>query len=142
MALWDHPNSWANKYADTGGFPPECVEFMEWYILPKSERNPTTAAEWSREHNVPYITITAWKRRDDVRKEMNRLAEHLNVSSFRTQEVVNALYNAAIAGDTKAMTSYLEYVKVFQPVRKVIVESEELEKLSDEEIKLLLAEEI
>lgn len=137
----DHPLAWANKYPDTG-FPPWADAFINWLLLPRWERVPKTQSEFAREWKKQPADVSKIKHDDRFRKELSKRADQYNLHPERIQEVMNALYESAVKGDTKAMALYLTHAQAIQPsVKRIVIEDERIEKLSDEELAALIQEE-
>ena len=67
--------------------------------------------------------------------EWDRRAAELNVHPERTQGVVDALHAAAIQGDVKAASLYLQYIEKFTPKRRLVLDDDrEVSGLSDSEL--------
>lgn len=107
-------------------------EFIDWLVDPG--RVPATQKEWAALHGVNPDTVSRWKRNTDFVREWEGRARELNVGVERTQAVVNALFGAATAGDTKAASLYLQYIDKFTPKHRVVVEDVEVAGLSDAEL--------
>ena len=64
----------------------------------------------------------------------------MNVHPERTQGVVDALHRAAVDGDVKAASLYLQYIEKFTPKRRLVVDDDRLVSgLSDAELSAELA---
>lgn len=132
------PRHWERKYfptINTGSDGSEFVSaaqhaFIEFLLTP----GHGTMAEWARQNDVPASTCSAWKRERFFKEEWERQARKLNVGIERIQNVVDAMFAAAMGGDTKAMSMYLQYVKEFIPTSKVVHEDGSVKNMTDEEL--------
>lgn len=107
-------------------------EFIDWLVSP--DRSPSSQKEWAVLHGVSPDSLCRWKRNPDFVREWEGRARELNVGVERTQAVVNSLFAAATAGDTKAASLYLQYIDKFTPRQRIVVEDAEVAGLSDEQL--------
>jgi hypothetical protein len=107
-------------------------EFIDWLVDPM--RSPATQREWAVLRGISPDTVSRWKRNPDFVRVWEGRARELNVGVERTQAVVNALFGAATAGDTKAASLYLQYIDKFTPKQRLVVEDAEVAGLSDAEL--------
>lgn len=110
-------------------------EFMTWLIDPG---RVGTQAEWARSHGVTEATLSNWKRSPDFKRELERKLAEINVNPIRIQKVVDAMWDKAAQGDTKAAELYLRYIEKLQPQRPVLEDDTDVSKLSDQELLNLL----
>src|SRR5688572_15154489 len=96
--------------------PPDRRESIAASLLwPAGLRNPAKQEGLAAQLGIHPDTITRIKRDERFRKMLEKRADGLNLDPERIQAVINAMYAKACAGDTKAASLYLEYVKQFQP---------------------------
>lgn len=130
------------KDPDTGKLvmPAIQVQFLDWLLtFPRAG----TQAEWARENNVDERGVRRWKADPRFKREWDARAQELNLSPERVQAVLDNLYEIASVGNgaaaVKAGALYLEYVGKFMPARKIVVEGDDLESLSNEDLALMAA---
>ena len=121
------PESWAN--------------LLDWLLL-GPDREPKHQYEWAEENGVHKDSIRRIKRDARFIREWEPRAAELNVSPERTQSVVDALHQQAVAGNTQAASLYLQYIDKFTPTRKVVVDEAAVEGLSDSELAEALEAEV
>jgi len=112
--------------------PPLQSEFLDWLLT--DPREPQTVALWAADHGVHSDSPKRWKRDHRFSSEWERRATEKNISVDRVQSVVDSLHFAAINGDTKAASLYLQYIDRFTPKRIVKVEDAETKGLSDQDL--------
>jgi len=123
-----------------GGKPPDYVlEYVEWLVTPEQLRQPRTKAAWAEEHGFNRKTLTDWEHDDRVRWAIRDRADSLNMSPERVQEVMNALFNKAKAGDVQASKLYLDHVDKIMP-REGTAGKGGYEDMSDEQLAELAKE--
>ena len=121
---------------DTGTkvMPASWGKLLDWLLL-GPERAPSTQRDWATENDMHEDSIRRIKRDPRFVREWDRRAAELNVNPERVQSVVDALWQRASAGDTKAASLYLQYVEKFTPKRRVVVDDErEAVGMSDAEL--------
>jgi hypothetical protein len=122
---WDNQtNSWA--------IPDIQSKFLDWLL--SDPQDPPSRSEWCKENNVHYDTPKRWKRDKRFNEEWDRRAREKNISVDRVQSVVDALHQAAVNGDVKAASLYLQYIDRFVPKRVVKLEDADTKALSDEDL--------
>lgn len=122
---WDNQtNSWS--------MPPQQSEFLDWLL--SDPKDPASRTVWCEQHGVHPDTPKRWKRDKRFNEEWERRAREKNISVDRVQSVVDSLHNAAINGDVKAASLYLQYIDRFTPKRVVKVEDSETKGLSDDDL--------
>ena len=122
------PNAWRN--------------FLDWLLL-GPEREPSTQKAWAEAHEVHEDSLRRWKRDPRFIREWDRRAAELNINPERVQSVVDALWQRASAGDTKAASLYLQYVEKFTPKRRLVVDdAREVAGMSDAELADALESEV
>ena len=121
--------------------PDTWKNYLDWLL--SEVREPATSKAWALENGFNDRTVRRWKADSRFIREWDRRAAELNVHPERTQSVVDALHKAAVAGDVKAASLYLQYIEKFTPRRKVVVEDErDAQSFSDDELASLLEEEV
>jgi len=121
---------------DTGEkvMPDSWQAFLDWK-LQGPDRDPKHQYEWARENGVHEDSVRRWKRDPRFIKEWDRRAAELNIHPERTQGVIDSLHLAAVGGDVKAASLYLQYIEKFTPKRRLIVDDErDAAGLSDNEL--------
>ena len=114
--------------------PKSWRDLLDW-LLQGPERKPATQKLWALEHGIHEDSIRRIKRDPRFIREWDRRAAELNVNPERVQSVVDALWQRASEGDTKAAALYLQYVDKFTPKRRVVVDDErEASGMSDDEL--------
>ena len=120
---------------DTGEkvMPDNWKKYLDWLL--SEDREPSTTKAWAAENGVNDRTVRRWKADPRFIREWDRRAAELNVHPERTQSVVDALHAAAVAGDVKAASLYLQYIEKFTPQRRVVVDDDRMVAgLSDSEL--------
>ena len=125
---------------DTGlqRMPVDWALYLDWLL--DEGREPATSKAWAEANGYNDRTVRRWKA--DIRfiREWDRRAAELNVHPERTQGVVDALHRAAVDGDVKAASLYLQYIEKFTPKRRLVVDDDRLVSgLSDAELSAELA---
>ena len=121
---------------DTGEkvMPDSWQAFLDWK-LQGPDRDPKHQYEWARENGVHEDSVRRWKRDPRFIREWDRRAAELNIHPERTQGVIDSLHLAAVGGDVKAASLYLQYIEKFTPKRRLIVDDErDAAGLSDNEL--------
>ena len=122
---WDNQsNSWS--------MPQVQSEFLDWLLSDPKE--PATRQGWADLHGVHVDSLKRWKRDKRFQEEWERRAREKNISVDRVQSVVDSLHAAAINGDVKAASLYLQYIDRFTPKRVVKVEDSDTKAMSDDEL--------
>ena len=113
--------------------PDKWKAYLDWLL--SESREPATTREWAIQNDVNERTVRRWKNDSRFIREWDRRAAELNVHPERTQSVVDALHAAAVAGDVKAASLYLQYIEKFTPKRRVVVDDDRMVSgLSDSEL--------
>ena len=126
---------------DTGQLrmPDDWARYLDWLL--DESRVPATSVAWAEENGYNDRTVRRWKADPRFIREWDRRAAELNVHPERTQGVVDALHRAAVAGDVKAASLYLQYIEKFTPKRRLVVDDErDVVGLSDAELSAELAQ--
>ena len=129
---------------DTGTkvMPASWGKLLDWLLL-GPERAPSTQRDWATENDLHEDSIRRIKRDPRFVREWDRRAAELNVNPERVQSVVDALWQRASAGDTKAASLYLQYVEKFTPKRRLVVDdAREVAGMSDAELADALESEV
>lgn len=114
--------------------PDSWKAFLDWK-LQGPDRDPRHQYEWAELNGVHEDSVRRWKRDPRFIKEWDRRAAELNIHPERTQGVIDSLHLAAVGGDVKAASLYLQYIEKFTPKRRVVVDDErEVAGLSDVEL--------
>ena len=114
--------------------PDSWKAFLDWK-LQGPDRDPKHQYEWAALNGVHEDSVRRWKRDPRFIKEWDRRAAELNIHPERTQGVIDSLHLAAVGGDVKAASLYLQYIEKFTPKRRVVVDDErEVAGLSDGEL--------
>jgi len=126
---------------DTGQLrmPDDWARYLDWLL--DEGRVPSTSVAWAEENGYNDRTVRRWKADPRFIREWDRRAAELNVHPERTQGVVDALHRAAVAGDVKAASLYLQYIEKFTPKRRLVVDDDrDVGSLSDAELSAELAQ--
>jgi hypothetical protein len=116
------------------------VKYLEWLLDPLQLVDGVTVsskAEWARIHGVHATTPRNWERDSEFRRVWDRELSKRNVDPGRTQQVIDAMHEAAAGGDVQAAKLYLAYVERFQPPPEP-EQHKDASELSDEELEELL----
>jgi hypothetical protein len=113
--------------------PATWAKYLDWLL--SEVREPSTSKAWAAENGFNDRTLRRWKADSRFVREWDRRAAELNVHPERTQGVVDALHKAAVAGDVKAASLYLQYIEKFTPKRRLVVDDDRVVSgLSDAEL--------
>jgi hypothetical protein len=113
--------------------PDKWKSYLDWLL--SEGREPATTREWAIQNDVNERTVRRWKNDSRFIREWDRRAAELNVHPERTQSVIDALHAAAVTGDVKAASLYLQYIEKFTPKRRVVLDDDrEVSGLSDYEL--------
>lgn len=131
-----------NAHADglqfDGTYPAIWDEFVDYWTDPETQRR--SAAAFARDHGLNPSSVRAWVTRNPtIKRLIEKRYEDLNLSPDRIQKVVDAMYDAAAAGDTKAATLYLQFVERLSP-KKIVIEDKRTSDLTDDELAAELRE--
>lgn len=107
-------------------------EFLDWML--SDPKDPATKNQWCALKGLHEDTPKRWKRDRRFQEEWERRAREKNISVDRVQGVVDALHQAALGGDVKAASLYLQYIDRFTPRKVVKVEESDTKMLSDDEL--------
>lgn len=124
---WD----WDNQ-SNTWKMPEIQSQFLDWLL--SDPKDPATKNLWCELNGVHPDTPKRWKRDKRFNEEWDKRAREKNISVDRVQSVVDSLHNAAINGDVKAASLYLQYIDRFTPKRIVRNEDADTKALSDEDL--------
>lgn len=115
--------------------------FLEWLVTPKGLRDPETQDAWGRANQVGGTTLRAWKKDLVFRAAWDARLAELQVDPEKIDEVMTALFRKATAGDTKAISMYLEVADRYRPQVDINVKREPspLTELDDDALEALLA---
>lgn len=109
--------------------------FLEWLLIPQKDAAERNIAEWARNNGVDKATCYGWKRMPGFRRALEKRMDDLNMSPDRVQDVIEAIYRQAKAGDMKAAQLYLQHVDKLTPkTTRVVIERPDIESISDEEL--------
>ena len=112
--------------------PDKWKAYLDWLL--SEGREPATTREWAIQNDVNERTVRRWKNDSRFIREWDRRAAELNVHPERTQSVIDALHAAAVTGDVKAASLYLQYIEKFTPKRRLVLDDDrEGSGLSDSE---------
>ena len=113
--------------------PDKWKAYLDWLL--SEGREPATTREWAIQYDVNERTVRRWKHDSRFIREWDRRAAELNVHPERTQSVIDALHAAAVTGDVKAASLYLQYIEKFTPKRRLVLDDDrEVSGLSDSEL--------
>ena len=113
--------------------PDKWKAYLDWLL--SESREPATTRDWAVANDVNERTVRRWKADSRFIREWDRRAAELNVHPERTQSVVDALHAAAVGGDVKAASLYLQYIEKFTPKRRLVVDDDRVVSgLSDAEL--------
>ncbi len=113
--------------------PDKWKAYLDWLL--SEGREPATTREWAIQNDVNERTVRRWKNDSRFIREWDRRAAELNVHPERTQSVIDALHAAAVQGDVKAASLYLQYIEKFTPKRRLVLDDDrEVSGLSDSEL--------
>lgn len=122
---WDNQsNSWK--------MPQIQSDFLDWLL--SDPKDPASKNAWCEQNGLHPDTPKRWKRDKRFNEEWDRRAKEKNISVDRVQSVVDSLHTAAVNGDTKAASLYLQYIDRFTPKRIIRTEDAETKSLSDEDL--------
>lgn len=107
------------------------LEFVEW--LCDMERMGSQA-QWATDHGIAPATCGVWKKLPMFVDAWNARLKELNVHPVRIQKVLDAIWQKAVDGDSKAASLYLQYVERFTPKQQVIVRDKAISEMSDNEL--------
>ena len=118
------------------------TDFLDWYAQPRSARSPDTQtqADFGTQNAVPVATLQYWRKQKWFKSALSGYLDELNVSPERIQEVVDAMFEAAKDGDTKAASLYLQYVDRLKPKEtRIIIEDKRVEELTEQQLLSIVA---
>lgn len=127
---------------DADGFwklPERVQEYVDWLTNPEKPDDEPTQVAFAKKRNMWPQQLQQWKRDKRVRDNIERRFEQLNISPDRVQQVVDAMFARAKAGDTNAAKLYLQFIERLAPP-KVIVEDKRVKDMSDAELAQALDE--
>ena len=111
--------------------------WLEWYAAPRGSHDPDISTQllFSAKQGVPVATLQYWRKQKWFKSALSGYLDEFNVSPERIQEVVDAMFEAAKDGDTKAASLYLQYVDRLKPKEtKIIIEDKRVEELSERQL--------
>jgi hypothetical protein len=107
-------------------------EFLDWLLT--DPKDPATKNEWCELAEVHPDTPKRWKRDKRFNAEWELRAREKNISVDRVQSVVDSLHQAALGGDVKAASLYLQYIDRFVPKQIVRTEDASTKSMSDDDL--------
>jgi transcriptional regulator with XRE-family HTH domain len=113
-------------------------QYLNWLLAPAHERTPATQAQFAEQLGVDPTTLRRWEKKEYFKKEWERRVNDLQGSPERTQRLLDALYNKAIDGDTRAANLYLQATHRLLPP-PAATSSKSMTDLSDDELDALIA---
>lgn len=116
--------------------------YAEWLLLPKwgrPEGVPANKGEYAAKIGVHRTTLTRWEKDREFREYLSSMSTEKSLDPVKVHEVIEAVHQAAINGDTKAMALYLQHADKLAP-KRISIEDKRIEELSDEEFEAELAE--
>ena len=130
-----------------GGMPLEAMAYIDWLCTPPNERE-CTLPEFSKKIGVNMNTLYRWKRLPVVREAWRRRAAELGVTDTMISNVIETLYQNAVAGDTAAATAFLRHVapdatrapRASAKPQETVTDPTPPAELSDQEIEARLAQ--
>jgi len=116
-------------------------EFLDWLLTLPEDREHKTATLWAEAHGVRPQTVRDWKKNDKFLAEWTRRAHQKNISVDRVQNVLDALYRAAVADkpDVNAAQRWLGYIEKLMPPQRA-ERDPDISDLSDEDLLREIAE--
>jgi len=114
-------------------------KYLNWLLTPKGDRIPASQAQYCRENNVDPTTVRRWEKKDVFRREWQKRVDDLQGSPERTQQLLDALYNKAIEGDTRAANLYLQAThRLTPPPSAETTAARSMAELSNDELDQLI----
>jgi len=113
-------------------------QYLNWLLAPAHERTPPTQAQFAGQLGVDPTTLRRWEKKEYFKKEWERRVNDLQGSPERTQRLLDALYDKAIGGDTRAANLYLQATHRLLPP-PAATSSKSMVDLSDDELDALIA---
>lgn len=107
------------------------IEFVEWLVDVNRMGSQTS---WAADHNMSPRTLGEWKKLPLFIEGWNTRLKELNIHPDRIQKVLDALWDKACTGDSKAASLYLQYVERFTPKATIIVRDKAISEMSDNEL--------
>jgi len=115
-------------------------EFALWLVTPSWEREPDSQAKYAVVHGLNRATLSVWKKDSRFQRYLATKADEYNLAPDRVQNVMNALYSAAVDHkDVKAMQLYLTHAEKLAP-KTVRIEDARIASMSDEDIAAEIAQ--
>lgn len=109
------------------------MAFIDFLVDPQADK-PSQAA-WCAANGVAVRSATNWKKEKSFRDEWEERAYEIYGGPDLVGRIVQAVYERAVAGDTRAAQLYLQYVDKFTPKREVVSTSNKgLTEMSDAEL--------
>lgn len=111
------------------------AKYLEFLVDP----DPTKPSieQWCKDNGISSRTARFWKKEKYFIHAWEDRSYEIRGGPDRVEAVVDAIYQKAIGGDTRAAQLYLQYVDKFTPKREVVNRNENLRELSDEELTAL-----
>lgn len=128
----DNQGQWA-----VGIVPPEVTEYVDWLLDPNRQGTKT---EFADHLGVHHDTLYKWDKDDRVKKLIDDQCRAMSVNAITRQRVVNAMADRAQKGDTQAAKIWLAYSSQFLPPPERQVTDRKLDDMSDDELRLELAQ--
>lgn len=115
--------------------------FAEWLACPKGKRQPATMALMADSLDVHVSQLYRWKRRANVKERVMELVDEAVGGFDRVGEVLDKVFQDALAGNTKAQELVFKYAGLLVERRQVTttVDPEEASERTDEQIEDELA---
>lgn len=114
--------------------------YIGWLVTPEAERDPEvrSKAKYAAHIGVSQETLRRWEKDGVFRKEWAKRADEVVGSPERAQNVLDVLYNRAVAGDVKAADLYLRATNKLAPPTVKVEDTRPTSKLSDKELEELI----
>lgn len=128
------PNLW-RRDGSRWVMPELQSEFLDWLLTLPEDREHKTATLWANAHDVGPVAVRNWKKDDRFIAEWTRRAHKKNISVDRVQNVLDALYRAAVGDrpDVNAATRWLGYIEKLMPPQRA-ERDPDISDLSDDEL--------
>jgi len=127
---------WTKDQHGADVMPSAPAAFLEWLL--SFPRDPATQEEYAKQHDLAPRTLRRWKADPRFRKEWEARSNDLNLSIERVQSVIDNLHKIASeradAAGVKAAMAYLEFVDRYTPRKRIVVEDDRIETMTQEEL--------
>lgn len=114
-------------------------EFIEFLCLPKAEQQKrwgfSTQDEFAKHIGVTPKTLSTWKASPKFQKEKQKMQRKLAGDSM--SDVLAALKNSALEGDTGAIKIYLEYMGEMIKKSEISVSTEDVHVLVSDILEII-----